>query len=78
MEEVLEGNLILGAFFRVFGSSLAYCDLVDTCVRGPQVKVVMPQFGLCQMFVGLYFSFLVYRDVKVTKIQNMNDFSVLE
>ena len=46
-------------------SSLDYGDLVDTYLRGPQVKVVMPQFGLSQIFVGFYFSSLVLDEVLV-------------
>ena len=29
---------------------------MDTCSRGLQVMIVMPQFGLCQRFVGFYCS----------------------
>ena len=46
-------------------SSLNYGDLVDTCLRGPQVKVVMPQFGLRQMFVGFYCSSFVLDEILV-------------
>ena len=38
---------------------------MDTCLRGLQVKVVMPQFVLCQWFVGFSFSFSILDEVLV-------------
>ena len=46
-------------------SSLDYGDLVDTCLRGPQVTVVMPQFGLHQRFFWFSFSSSILDEVLV-------------
>ena len=46
-------------------SSLDYGDLDDTCLRGPQVKVVMPRLDLHQMFVGFSCSYFVLDEVLV-------------
>ena len=46
-------------------SFLDYGDLADTCLRGLQVKVVMPQFGLCQRFLGLSCSSSIVDEVLV-------------
>ena len=40
-------------------SSFDYGDLANTCLRGPQVKVVMPQLGLHKIFVGFSCSYFV-------------------
>ena len=46
-------------------SSLDYGDLADTYLRGLQVKVVMPRFGLRQRFVGIYCSSSIMDEVLV-------------
>ena len=40
-------------------SSLDYGDLLDTYLRGPLAKVLVPQFIIHQMFVGFSCSSLV-------------------
>ena len=46
-------------------SSLDYGDLEDTCLRGLQLKVVMPQFGLHQRFLGISCSSSIMDEVLV-------------
>ena len=48
--------------------SLDYDDLADTCLRGLQVKVVMPQFGPRQRFLGLSCSSSIMDKVLVVLI----------
>ena len=52
-------------YLGFFVSSLDYGDLAGTCLRGLQVKVMMPQFDLCQMFVGFSCSSFVLDEVLV-------------
>lgn len=47
-------------------SFLDGCDPADTCLRGPQVRVVMLQFGLCQTFLGFSCSSLSLDDFLVS------------
>ena len=46
-------------------SFLDYGDLADTCLRGLQVKVVMPQFGPHKRFLGISCSSFTVDEVLV-------------
>ena len=64
-------------------SSLDYGDLADTCLSGLEVKVVMPQFGPRQRFIGISCSSFVVDKVLVvlapqkTRVDNVLQVSEL-